>query len=62
VLPTPGARAGVDALIDLAERSGLRRIDELLGDSSRRRGIGDWQTARQRSDARHRDVSRRPAP
>jgi hypothetical protein len=41
VLPTPGARAGVEALIDLAERSGLRRVDELLGDWMRRRGIGD---------------------
>jgi hypothetical protein len=41
VLPTPGARAGVEALIDLAERSGLRRVDVLLGDWMRRGGIGD---------------------
>ena len=41
VLPTPGARAGADALIDLAERAGLRRVDELLADWMRRRGVGD---------------------
>jgi hypothetical protein len=31
----------VDALIDVAERSGLRSVDELLGDWMRRRGIGE---------------------
>jgi hypothetical protein len=41
VLPTPGARAGVGALINAAENSGLRRVDELPGDWMRRRGIGD---------------------
>jgi hypothetical protein len=41
VLPTPGARAGADALIDLAERAGLRRVDELLADWMHRRGVGD---------------------
>jgi len=31
----------VDALIDLAERAGLRRVDGPLGDWVRGRGIGD---------------------
>ena len=35
-----GARAGVEALIELAERHRLRRVDELLGDWSRRKGLG----------------------
>lgn len=35
------ARAGAQALIELTDRYGLRRIDELLGDWMRARGIGD---------------------
>ena len=33
------ARAGVEALIELAERHRLHRVDELLGQWSRRRGL-----------------------
>ncbi len=40
-LPGPGARAGVEALIELSGRHGLRRVDELLIDWMRRRGIGE---------------------
>jgi hypothetical protein len=31
-LPGPGAGAGAEALIELSERYGLRRVDELVGD------------------------------
>jgi hypothetical protein len=41
VLPGAGAQAGAEALIELAGRHGLRRVDELLGDWLRRRGLGD---------------------
>ena len=41
VLPSAGARAGAEALIELSDRYGLRRVDELLGGWMRRRGIGD---------------------
>ena len=41
VLPSAGARAGAEALIELAGRHGLRRVDELLGDWMRRRGLAD---------------------
>ena len=41
VLPGLGARAGAEALIELADRHGLRRVDELLGGWMRARGIGD---------------------
>ena len=37
-LPGPGAGAGAEALIELAQRHGLRRVDELLGDWLRRAG------------------------
>ena len=40
-LPGPGARAGAEALIELADRHGLRRVDELLVDWLRARGIGE---------------------
>jgi len=40
-LPGPGARAGAEALIELAERYGLRRVDELLAGWMHARGIGD---------------------
>ena len=40
-LPGPGARAGAEALIELSGRHGLRRVDELLIDWMRRRGIGE---------------------
>lgn len=39
-LPGPAAGAGVEALIDLSERYGLRRVDELVGDRLR----GHWGT------------------
>ena len=39
--PGPGARAGAEALIELADRYGLRRVDELLAGWMRARGIGD---------------------
>ncbi len=41
VLPTPSARAGAEALIELSHRYGLRRADELLAGWIRRRGLGD---------------------
>jgi len=43
VLPSrgPSARAGAEALIELAERYRLRRVDELLGDWMRAHRIGD---------------------
>jgi hypothetical protein len=41
VLPGAGARAGGEALVELSDRSGLRRVDQLLGGSLRPRGIGD---------------------
>jgi hypothetical protein len=41
VLPGAGARAGAEALIELAGRHGLRRVDELLGAWLRARGIGE---------------------
>ena len=37
VLPGPGAGAGAEALIELSERYGLRRVDELVGDWLRTR-------------------------
>ena len=39
-LPGDGARAGVEALIELAERYRLQRIDELLTQWTQRRGPG----------------------
>jgi hypothetical protein len=36
-LPSPGAAAGGEALIELSERYGLRRVDELVGDWLRTR-------------------------
>ncbi len=43
VLPGPGfgARAGAEALIELADRHGLCGVDELLGGWMQARGIGD---------------------
>jgi hypothetical protein len=41
VLPGSGARAGAEVLIELSDRYGLRRVDELLGAWLRRRGLGD---------------------
>ena len=43
VLPeaAPGARAGIESLIELADRYGLRRVDELLVGWMRAHGIGD---------------------
>jgi hypothetical protein len=41
LLPEAGAQAGAEALIELAGRYGLRRVDELLGGWLRRRGLGD---------------------
>jgi hypothetical protein len=40
VLPGDGARAGVEALIELANRYRLQRVDELLTSWSDRRGLG----------------------
>lgn len=40
VLPHAGARAGVEALIELCERYGLRRVDECLTRWAERRGFG----------------------
>ena len=40
-LPGPGARAGARALIELSDRHGLRRVDELLTGWLRARGIGE---------------------
>jgi hypothetical protein len=39
-LPNEGARAGVEALIELAERHRLQRVDELLTAWAGRRGLG----------------------
>lgn len=39
VLPGDGGRAGAEALIDLADRYGLRRVDQLLSDWIERRGL-----------------------
>jgi len=36
-LPGPSARAGTEALIELSERYGLRRVDDLVGDWLRTR-------------------------
>ncbi len=41
VLPGLGARAGVEALIELSDRYVLRRVDELLIAWLRRRGLGE---------------------
>jgi hypothetical protein len=41
VLPSAGARAGAEALIELSDRHGLRRVDALLGGWMQRRGLGD---------------------
>ena len=41
VLPSAGGRAGAEPLIELSDRHGLRRVDELLGGWMRRRGLGD---------------------
>lgn len=41
VLPGAGARAGAEALIELAGRHGLRRVDELLVGWLRARGISE---------------------
>jgi hypothetical protein len=41
VLPGAGAQAGAEALIELASRYDLRRVDELLGGWLRRRSLGD---------------------
>jgi hypothetical protein len=41
VLPGAGAQAGAEALIELARRYDLRRVDELLGGWLRRRGLGE---------------------
>ena len=41
VLPGAGARAGAEALIELAARHGLRRVDELLVAWLRARGISE---------------------
>lgn len=40
VLPGPGARGGVEALIDLADRHGLPRVAEQLAGWADRRGLG----------------------
>lgn len=40
-LPGPGARAGARALIELSDRYGLRRVDELLLSWLVRREIGE---------------------
>src|ERR1035437_10859656 len=39
-LPGEGARAGAEALIELAERYRLQRVDELLTQWTGRRGLG----------------------
>ena len=39
VLPGDSGRAGAEALIDLAERYGLRRVDQLLSEWIERRGL-----------------------
>ena len=40
-LPGPGARAGAEALIELSDRYGLRRVDGLLIAWLQARGIGE---------------------
>ena len=40
-LPGPGARAGAEALIELSDRYGLRRVDDLLIAWLQARGIGE---------------------
>jgi hypothetical protein len=40
-LPGPGARAGAEALIELSDRYGLRRVDDLLLAWLQARGIGE---------------------
>ena len=40
VLPGAGGRGGAEALIDLADRHGLRRVDQVLGDWTDRHGLG----------------------
>jgi hypothetical protein len=40
-LPGPGARAGAEALIELSDRYGLRRIEDLLIAWLKARGIGE---------------------
>jgi hypothetical protein len=40
-LPGPGARAGAEALIELSNRHGLRRVDEQLIAWMRAHGIGE---------------------
>lgn len=40
VLPGAGGRAGAEALIDLADRHGLRRVDQVLGEWTDRHGLG----------------------
>jgi hypothetical protein len=40
-LPGPGARAGAEALIELSDRFGLRRVDEQLTQWMRARGLGE---------------------
>ena len=40
-LPGPGARAGAEALIELSDRCGLRRVDDLLVAWLRTRRIGE---------------------
>ncbi len=41
VLPGPGARAGAEALIELSDRYGLRRVDDLLIAWLCARGLGE---------------------
>jgi hypothetical protein len=41
VLPGSGARAGAEALIELSDRHGLRRVDELLTAWLGARGLGE---------------------
>ena len=41
MLPGPGARAGAEALIELSDRYGLRRVDDLLSAWLRARGLGE---------------------
>jgi hypothetical protein len=40
VLPGAGGRAGAEALIDLADRHGVRRVDQVLGDWTDRHSLG----------------------
>jgi hypothetical protein len=41
VIPGDGGRAGAEALIDLADRYGLRRVDQLLSEWIERRGLAN---------------------